>query len=58
MRTNVFHPVINHINTIPDSGTHVIELGDHSGGALDLFVRDDWSDWDALVAKVEEYRES
>lgn len=56
MRISAHHPKVSNINTLEGGGVHVIEFSDHYGGALDMFIESDWSDWDALVAKVEAYR--
>lgn len=59
MKTDVHHPVVNRVETLDcEAGPfHTIDITDNTGdGRLVLFIRDDWSDWDALVAKVSEYR--
>ena len=56
MRTNVHNPQIDRSITTLESGTHVVVLTDREGGDLVLFLKSDWSDWDAVVAAVDKYR--
>ena len=59
MQINAHRPTVTEIATLdnePDKPFHTIRLKDSTGGQLTLFIRCDWSDWDAIVAKVEEYR--
>lgn len=61
MLINMNRPQVVDVHTL-DKGSagefHVIDLrGSSSGGGLAILsIRGDWSDWDAMVAAVNEYR--
>lgn len=62
MQTNMHHPRFVSART-HDAGSatefHTITVRDNSsrGGEAVVFIAPDWSDWDALVEAVEEYRD-
>lgn len=65
MLVNVHHPKVKQITT-HDSSTaervfHTVQLTEpdtDTAGRVDLFIRGDWSDWDALVEQVTQYRQT
>ncbi len=48
-------PLVKRVRTLR-TGTHSIRLRDPRGGELVIFVAEDWSDWDAIVAAVNAHR--
>jgi hypothetical protein len=51
------HPVIKRIYTVEgDTTFNLVRMSDDGGGELAVFLKADWSDWDALVEAVEIYR--
>ena len=55
MQVNIHHPKVAAIKTFDDF--HSVELSDHGGGFVTTYIAADWSDWDAMVAAVAEYRQ-
>jgi hypothetical protein len=57
MQVNVHNPTVTSIYTLSAVDEfHTIELRDRNDGELSIFVKGDWSDWDALVEAVGMYR--
>jgi hypothetical protein len=59
MRASLFEPVvqkIDHYGRPDETEFPVVDITDHSGGTVSLYVGDNWEHWDAMVAAVNEYR--
>lgn len=58
MQVTSHRPRVSRIITFDDAETpfHSIRVEDAIGGELSMFISEDWSEWDAIVAKVAEYR--
>lgn len=60
MNVNVHKPTCQGTSTIyqPLCAIQIISIGDQTGSFVDLFISSDWSEWDAIVAKVQAYRDA
>lgn len=60
MNVTFNHAKLDHVAVIGGDENcpafHSLRLVDRTGDRISLYVDYDWSDWDALVAKVAEYR--
>lgn len=56
MYVDLHNPTVKIVRTLGDIGTHSIRLRDPQGGELVMFIRADWSDWDAIVEAVANHR--
>ena len=63
MLVNTHHPVISSIRTHDGDAAcpefHTVQLAEtkDSGALINLFIASDWSNWDAIVEQVTEYRQ-